>query len=142
LGYTALAVSDVFLVKSLVTGIGKAVLTAGFKSGTVKFFGIGMSHNYGATISRLRGLGLEMSGFKHHWAISQKLMEKNSILKAIGNQAWNLTEFSSQASHMRWAHGQLYQGVSYPFTTLLYPITSTPTWFKAGAFSYGGRLIN
>lgn len=73
-----------------------------------------------------------MSGYKHHWLLSQELMEVYPVLKPIGNQTWNLTRFSSQASHMRWGHGQMYEGIKYPFTSLLYPITSTPSWFKFG----------
>lgn len=43
---------------------------------------------------------------------------------------------------MRWAHGQTYQDIKYPFTGILYPITSTPTWFKFIIVSGGGRMID
>ncbi len=141
---TALAVSDVFLVKSLATGIGKAVWKAGLKEGATKYFGIGMSHNYGATVSRLRKLGVDMSGYKHHWLISQEAMAARPWLKPIGNQTWNLTRFNSQVSHMRWAHGNAFPSLGLgriPLWQAWYPISSTPTWFKSGIVSYGGRAI-
>jgi hypothetical protein len=82
-----------------------------------------------------------MSGYKHHWLLSQELMSKYPGLKMLGNQTWNLTKFSTQASHMRWAHGQMYGGIKYPFAGFLYPFTSTPNWFKLGLVpSTGGRI--
>ncbi|MFY8188981.1 MAG: RHS repeat domain-containing protein [Flavobacterium sp.] len=134
--HSALAISDVFLVKSLFTGIGKAVVRHGLKNGSKKYFGVGMSHSYSATVSRLQKLNVYTSNgkqFKHHWAISQELMQRYPRLLPLGNQTWNLKIFSSQASHMRWAHGQKYLGIKYPFAKALYPITSTPTWFRTGA---------
>lgn len=138
-GHMLLAISDVFLIKSLFVGIGKSVFKKGLIGGTKRYFGLGMSHEYGATVSRLKRLGVNMSGFKHHWFITQKMMKSSPWLKKIGNQSWNLTRFSTQASHMRWAHGQRYFRIKYPFTKVLYPLTSTPTWFKLTTL-YGSRL--
>jgi hypothetical protein len=139
-----MAFSDVFLVKSVFTGIGKAVIKEGLKNGTKKYFGVGMSHTYGASVTRLQKLGVytaDGTQFKHHWAISQELMKKYPKLAPLGNQTWNLKIFSSQASHMRWAHGQNYLGIKYPFTNALYPITSTPTWFRTGSV-FGAKTVN
>ena len=138
----ALAASDVFLIKSLVTGVGKAAWKGGAKSGVKKYFGIGMSHEYGATVSRLKKIGIDMSGYKHHWLISQETMARYPFLKAIGNQHWNLTKFATQASHMRWAHGQKYLGVGYPkwITKLFYVFSSTPEGFKFGVLPQIIRL--
>lgn len=61
------------------------------------------------------------------------MMSKYTWLKPIGNQAWNLTTFSSQASHMRWAHYTAYPSLglsAIPGARLLYPITSSPMGFK------------
>ncbi len=137
---TGLALSDMFLLKSAFQAPVKSFLAEG-ANGFKKYFGIGMSHNYGASVSRWKGLGLDMGGYKHHWLISQELMESYPILKPLGNQTWNLTRFSTQAAHMRWAHGQTYGGISYPFSGFLYPFTSTPNWFKLGLMpSIGGRF--
>lgn len=68
-------------------------------------------------------------------------MKKYPKLAPLGNQTWNLKIFSSQASHMRWAHGQKYLGIKYPFVNALYPITSTPTWFKTGSV-FGAKTAN
>jgi RHS repeat-associated protein len=135
IGNGALFITDVALVKALLGGLVKGVAKAGLKEGTRRYFGVGMSHEYGATVSRLSRLGVDMSGYKHHWLISQSLMNKYPILKPIGNQAWNFTSFSSQASHMRWAHGQFYLGQSIPMWRIYYPISSTPLGFKLGLFS-------
>ncbi|MFT3676823.1 MAG: RHS repeat-associated core domain-containing protein [Chitinophagaceae bacterium] len=139
---TVLGASDFFLVKSIVGAPAKAVLEKGLSGGLKRYFGVGMSHEYGASVARWRGLGLNVSGYKHHWLISQELMEKYPLLKSIGNQQWNLTRFNSQANHMRWGHFQTYGGVRYPFARYLYPITSTPTWFKTFNFSVGGRFLS
>ncbi len=106
-----------------------------------------MSHSYGATISRLKNVGHYTSNgtqFKHHWLISQDLMKKYPSLLPLGNQTWNLTIFKSQASHMRWAHGQIYAGIGYSsyLTNSLYLVTSTPTWFKTGVAFGTKNLIN
>lgn len=166
--HSLLAVSDVFLIKSVFTGIGKAILRQGLRQGTKKYFGIGMSHSYGATVSRLKKLGvyknkgkyIDQSEFltkmmerypklfpkgeyKHHWLISQELMKRYPRLLPLGNQTWNLTKFRSQAAHMRWAHGQVYKGLGYNpmLTKILYPITSTPVWFKTSVI-YNAKVIH
>jgi hypothetical protein len=119
-------------VKSIVQAPLKAMLKEGVADGLSKFFGVGMSNEYGASASRWKSLGLDMSGYKHHWLITQEMMEAHPWLKPIGNQTWNLTRFDTQASHMRWGHFQTYGGIKYPFAEALYPFTATPSWFKAG----------
>lgn len=138
---TLLGASDVLLVKSVFGAPVKAMFNKGISTGFKNYFGIGMSHEYGASISRWRRLGLNMGGYKHHWLISQSAMESFPWLKPLGNQTWNLTRFSSQAEHMRWGHFQTYGGVRYPFARYLYPVTATPMWFKTTMFSTGGRLL-
>lgn len=82
-----------------------------------------------------------MSGSKHHWLITQKMMDKYPFLLKYGNQTWNLKRFGNHASHMRWGHGQNYLGKRYPYWKQLYFIKSTPTWFKASFISTNGRII-
>ncbi len=134
-----MAVSDVFLLKSVFSGLGKAVLSKGIVGGSKRYFGYGMSHEYGASVARWKNLGINTSGYKHHWAISQQMMERYPLLKPIGNQTWNLTRFSSQASHMRWGHGQIFYRKGYRYWRLVYPFSSTPLWFK---WNLSNRLVN
>jgi len=138
---TGMAVSDVFLVKSVATGVGKAVMKKGLYGGTKRYFGTGMSHSYGASVARWKKLGVNMSGSKDHWLLTQKLMKKYPWLKPIGNQTWNLKRFGSQASHMRWGHGQRYLDIQYSYWRFAYPVMATPTWFKAGVVSGSMRGI-
>lgn len=112
------------------------------KAGISKTFGIGYSQNYGAAVSRWKGVGINPVGYKHHWLISQSMMKQYPFLKPFGNQLWNLKSFSTQASHMRWAHGQNYLGSKIPFSGLAYPISSTPNWFRFGGASIGIKLLD
>ena len=79
----AMGISDVFLVKSLYTFSGKFLIKNG-----MKWAG---SHTWSATKSYWKKNGIEslVGGSKHHWAISQKLMERYPKLLKIGNQLWN-----------------------------------------------------
>jgi RHS repeat-associated protein len=131
---SAMAVSDLFLVKAIVAAPLKAVAKQGVK-GLKNYFGAGMSHNYGASVARWKKLGLNTSGYKHHWMITQATMERYPMLKVIGNQQWNLKRFSTQAAHMRWGHGQVYMGQGYSFWQAAYPIMATPAWTKFAAAS-------
>ncbi len=140
---SGMAVSDLFLVRSLFGGFRKAVLAKGVFGGSTQYFGYGMSHEYGASVSRWKNLGVNMTGKKHHWAISQKLMENQPWLKPIGNQTWNLKLYSSQASHMRWGHGKAFPSEELPripYWKIVYPISSTPSWFKFNGVYSGGRI--
>ncbi|MBO0592103.1 hypothetical protein I2486_11860 [Cellulophaga sp. E16_2] len=140
---TGMAISDVFLVKSVFSGLWKAVLSKGVVGGTKRYFGYGMSHEYGASVARWKRMGVDMSGKKHHWAISRELMERQPWLKQIGNQTWNLKRFGSIASHMRWGHGNAFPSEELSriiYWKLAYPISSAPWWFRLGGISTGGRL--
>jgi RHS repeat-associated protein len=132
IGNTALAVSDVFLVKSVFVAGGKLALKGGLKlSGT---------HSWSATKSYWSKKGIQQlsGGSKHHWLISQKLMNRYPQLKPVGNQFWNIKNFSTHADHIRLAHGQTYGGLrgAGPLGQVWY---GTPTWPKAVIGSYGGR---
>ena len=54
---TGMVISDVFLVKSVFGGIGKAILKKGIVGGSKRYFGYGMSHEYGASVGRWKDLG-------------------------------------------------------------------------------------
>ncbi len=134
LGNSALAISDVALVKSLFFAGGKLALKGGLK--------VGGSHSWNATKAywAKKGITQLASGSKHHWLISQKMMERYPQLKPLGNQFWNIKTFSSHAEHMRLAHGQSYGGLrgAGPLGQVWY---GTPTWPKAIVGSYGGRAV-
>ncbi len=130
LGYTALAVSDVFLVKSITTGIGRGAWKLG-------------SHSWSATRSWLGKNGYAGAGqHVHHWAITQKFSKKYG-LEAIANQPWNLKAipslgpFTSGTVH-RAVHGN---SRVLQFNGLQQMWYGTPTWFKAGAFSTVGHGV-
>ncbi|HMQ00906.1 MAG TPA: RHS repeat-associated core domain-containing protein, partial [Cyclobacteriaceae bacterium] len=131
---SAMAISDVFLIKALAAAPAKALLTKGLK-GMKNYYGVGMSHSYGASVARWKKLGLNTAGYKHHWLITQSAMKRYPMLKVIGNQRWNLKSFSSQASHMRWGHGQVYDKIGYSYWQAAYPIMATPAWTKFAASS-------
>lgn len=128
LGYTALAVSDVFLVESLAMGISKGAWKLGF-------------HSWSATRKWMVNKGYAGTGEPlHHWAITQATAKKYGI-EAISNQPWNLVKFSNQSMHMRAGHGLNYLG--QPGYSMLGQFWhGTPTWFKAGIVSVGGRSGN
>jgi len=76
----------------------------------------------------------------HHWAITQATAKKYG-LEAISNQPWNLVKFSEQSMHIRAGHGLNYLGQP-GYGMLGQFLYGTPTWFKAGIVSGGGRIGN
>jgi hypothetical protein len=125
LGYSALAISDVFLVKSLATAAGRGAWKLG-------------AHSWSATRSWLGKNGYAKAGQPvHHWAISQSTAKKYGI-EAITNQPWNLKTFANQSIHMRAGHGYNYLGQP-GFGTAGQLWYGTPIWPKAVIGSYGGR---
>ncbi len=127
-GYTALAISDVFLVESIGEGIGKGAWKLG-------------SHSWSATRKWMVNKGYAGAGEPlHHWAVSQATAKKFG-LEAVTNQPWNLLKFSTQSMHMRAGHGLNYLG--QPGYGLIGQfLYGTPTWFKAGIVSGGGRIAD
>lgn len=122
--HTAMAISDVFLVKSIATGIGKGAWKLG-------------SHSWSATRKWLGKNGYAESGqHLHHWAVYQATAKKYG-LEAVTNQPWNLMPMSSPAMHQS-IHG-VGPNAFGPIGQFWY---GTPTWFKAGMFSGGGRIID
>ncbi len=127
IGYSALAISDVFLVKSIATAAGRGAWKVG-------------AHSWSATRQWLGKTGYAEAGQPvHHWAISQATAKQYGI-EAITNQPWNLMTFSNQSLHMRAGHGLNYLGQpGYGVMGQLW--FGTPIWPKAVVGSYGGRLI-
>jgi len=127
IGYSALAISDVFLVKSIATAVGRGAWKVG-------------AHSWSATRQWLGKTGYAEAGQPvHHWAISQATAKQYGI-EAFTNQTWNLMTFSNQSLHMRAGHGFNYLGQpGYGVVGQLW--FGTPIWPKAVVGSYGGRLI-
>lgn len=117
-----------FLVRSVATGIGKGAWKLG-------------SHSWSATRKWMLKKGYVGKGEPlHHWAITQSTAKKHGI-EAIANQPWNLIKFSTQAKHMRLAHGQTYKGIEGA-TKLGQLYYGTPIWFKAATISTLGRIVD
>lgn len=127
--YTALAISDIFLVKSIASGLARGAWKLG-------------SHTWGATRSWYgRRYDLAKGTQVHHWAISQQTIKKYG-LQSWANQPWNLKPiptlgpFSSQTVHLA-VHGRSTQ-VHFNFARRFW--YGTPEWFKAGSVSSAGRI--
>ena len=124
---TALAISDIFLVKSIGTAIGKGAWKLG-------------SNSWRATRAWLGKKGYAEAGQPvHHWAVSQATAKKYG-LDAVTNQPWNLKTFANQSIHMRAGHGMNYLGQP-GYGTLGQLWYGTPVWPKVVVVSYGGRII-
>jgi hypothetical protein len=124
---TGIAISDVFLVKSIGTAIGKGAWKLG-------------SHSWSATRSWLGKTGYAEAGQPvHHWAVSQATAKQYG-LEAVTNQPWNLMTFPNQSLHLRAGHGMNF--LDKPgygaFGQIWY---GTPIWPKAVVGSYGGRIV-
>ena len=131
-----MAISDIFLVKSLFQGVAKGglkALTYGNKPWSRAPW---QGDSY-------RSLYLETGFVKpgepaHHWLIHQNGPIGKYVPNGIKNQMFNLQNFSSQAEHMIYGHGQNYLGQSGA-NTLGQLWHGTPTWPKLFTLSYGGR---
>lgn len=125
--YVVVAVSDIFLVKS----IGQGILKGAWKMG---------SHKWPATRQWLLKQGYAEKGQPvHHWAIHQEIGKKYNI-EWLVNQPWNLKTFPDNATHIRFGHMKYYEG-ERPGNILQHVLYGTPIWPKATTGSYGGRMI-
>lgn len=119
---TVLAVSDVFLVKTIATGIGKGAWKLG-------------SNSWRATRAWMAKTGRAEAGQQiHHWAIPQRRWG-SLVPDAIKNQPWNLLPTESAAFHQS-LHGW---GTMSEAEILWH---GTPGWFKALLISEYGRVAN
>ncbi len=120
----ALAASDIVPVRSATTGLAKG----GWKSG---------SHTWNATRKWLNKCWREFKGQEmHHWAIPREGWGAN-IPEWLKNQPWNLTGMPNEVLHDA-LHG--FGQAPFSFGERLW--FGTPDWFKASAFSLGGREAN
>jgi len=127
---TALAVSDVFLVKAAVTGVAK---------GAIKLAG---KHTWGATRKWITRKGLRQ--FKgqhmHHWLLKRNRGIGKYFPGAIKNQPWNLMPLGKTARESAALHRSI-QGIGQnPFNVLKQWYYGTPRWFKALKASTIGRI--
>jgi hypothetical protein len=123
-GNAAMAASDAFLVKSILTGLAK---------GAVKGAG---SHSWTATRKWMGKRGYLQPGQEgHHWAIPQGGWGKR-VPDIIKNQPWNIKAMPP---------GPLHSGVHGKRPLHLNPLErawhGSPAWPKAAAVSVGGRLV-
>jgi len=124
---TVMAISDVFLVKSLFVAGGKIAMKTAFKTG---------SHTWKATRAWLGRTGQAAKGQDmHHWLLNRNQGIGKYFSNQIKNQPWNLMNMPSKSFH------QAVHGVGpNSFTTFGRFWFGTPTWFKATGI-YGINLI-
>ena len=130
---SALAISDVFLVKAAVTAVGKAGV-----SGLVK----GGSHSWGATRRWLGKLGIaEKYQHVHHWLVSREWFA-GTKWEALFNQRWNLLPLDPPPG---WTMDRWHKAIEgkvpglNPAERVWY---GTPDWAKAAAGSAAGRGVS
>ncbi|HYG37620.1 MAG TPA: RHS repeat-associated core domain-containing protein, partial [Cytophagales bacterium] len=124
---TAMAISDVFLVKSMVVGAGKLAAGTAFKTG---------SHSWGATRAWLGRTGQAQKGqHMHHWLFQRNQGIGKYVPNAIKNQPWNLMPMPSSQFH-RALHGFGDMNIA---ERMWY---GTPAWFRSGTLGTGGDLVN
>ena len=126
--YTGLAISDVFLVKAIVTGVAKGGLIA-------------VSKNYSTWSSWRRfygNKGFAQSGqHLHHWLLKRNGQKTGTSLAwKFKNQMWNLMPMKSPAFHTS-VHGK---GIN-AFNTLQQAYYGSPVWFKTAIISTIGHSM-
>jgi RHS repeat-associated protein len=123
---TAMAVSDVFLVKAAVTGLSKGAWKVG-------------SNTWSATSKWLNKTGRrEFKGQEiHHWLIPQREWGEQ-VPDFIKNQPWNLMSMPKDPTFHQGLHGK---GIN-PMNLAEKLWNGTPTWFKAATTSTAGRIPN
>ena len=128
---TAMAISDVFLVKAVATGVAKGAV-----KGIVKVSG---SHTWDATRKWLTKTGWrEFKGQEmHHWLLKQNSGLGKYTPNIIKNQPWNLMGMPSRGFHDA-IHGK---GLM-KFNTMEQFYEGTPNWFKTFLLSTTGRVAS
>lgn len=112
---TVMAISDVFLVKSLIVAGGKFATKTALKTG---------SHTWGATRSWMGRTGQAAKGqHVHHWFLHRSQGIGKHAPDWLKNQPWNLMPMKSESIHMM---------IHSPKTSIVYKFYhGTPQWFKA-----------
>ncbi|SCY35580.1 RHS repeat-associated core domain-containing protein [Desulfoluna spongiiphila] len=123
---TVLAISDVFLIKSIVTGVGKGAFKVG-------------SHTWTATSKWLSKSGWRQykGQHMHHWLFHRNQGLGKYVPDVIKNQPWNLMAMPNAIFHMS-IHGK----GKAPFNAAEKIWHGTPRWFKAMLFSGSVRVAN
>ena len=124
---TAMAISDVFLVKAVFTGAGRIAAKTAWKTGV---------NNWKATRSWIGRRGLARKGQQvHHWLLHRNQGIGKYAPDWLKNQPWNLMNMENNYIHSL-IHGM--QGED-AFNLLEKVYHGTPQWFKAATGSLGGR---
>jgi hypothetical protein len=122
--YGAIAISDIFLVKSLAAGGARLLAGTGWKNGV---------HSWGATRAWIRRNGLAAHRQEvHHWFLHRNQGLGKFTPNWLKNQPWNLMNMPSPQ-----VHSAVHQG-----GWLNYIWNGTPQGAKATIISGGGRLID
>lgn len=122
-----LAISDVFLLKAIAVGIGKAAGGTAFKLG---------SHSWGATRSWLGRTGQAAKGqHVHHWLLHRNQGLGRGVSNTVKNQPWNLMNMPGAGFHQS-LHGY---GTMNAAERLWF---GTPTWAKSLSAYGAGRAGN
>lgn len=158
--HTAVAISDVFLVKTIAIGIGKAISKVSLQAGskTIATNGIKKggkqvlndmgiwksgSNTWGATRKWALKQGIaEPYVPLHHWFFAQNSDLGKVIATNIKNQPWNLVSVRAYRGHSsdvvhRAIHGNSLDLTLNPIERLL---LGTPDWSKAVFISGVGRI--
>jgi RHS repeat-associated protein len=128
--YSALAISDVFLVKAIAKGIAQGGIQALAKGNA----------SWGTYRNFYTNSGFATKSQRiHHGLIEQNSLFGKNVPNFIKHQMFNLKPFANQATHMRLAHGQTYYGV--PGSNFLGKIYyGTPSWVWPASFSTIGHI--
>jgi RHS repeat-associated protein len=127
--YGGVAISDIFLVRSIATGIGKGAWKLG-------------SHTWSATRQWLAKTGqAEARQHVHHAIVAQEAY-KGTFLEAIFNQPWNLKALKPPEGISMDAWHKMIEGVRPGLTGLERWWYGNPNWLKAAEISGAGRAVN
>ena len=124
-----MAITDIFLVKSIVVGVGRLATKTAWKSG---------SNTWRATRSWMGRKGMAEPGQEvHHWLIHRNGPIGRNIPDRIKNQPWNLTNMPSDPRIHLALHGK------GPLKSFQIPLTIyySPSWIK-GSVYLPGRYAN
>jgi len=121
---SVVAISDIFLIKAVATGLAKGAWKFGSNSWSATRSWYGKTRN------------LVPRTPVHHWAIPRNTWGKN-VPNIIKNQPWNLMPMPSQAFHNS-VHGW----GDNAFNAAERAWYGTPSWAKAAVVSTGGHGVN
>jgi hypothetical protein len=127
IGNTVLAISDVFLVKSLATAATKGAWKLGSNSWKATRSWYGQSYS------------LAPGTHVHHWAISRRTIERYNW-HSWANQPWNLKPMLHSGMTSSQFHIAVHGWGKNAFNPLERLWYGTPIWLKSGMISGAGRV--